>query len=295
MKQVSSFNYVFPLLSALFSAGMLMFSEVLTTQYRYSSLFLMIFLNGIGGFLIFLFLPDKIKNTKLVLSAHPFLLLCASLFSYCFSGLAAFYATSHLGATKISFALQLESLFIVVFAVLFLKEKLSLKTILAGILILAGGFFLQYTPGGLSFAFIDFIALLAPFFFAIGILLNTRLLQEYSAVTITAVGQLLVALPLIFLLFFFNNPLTFFTFFLIVIMSCFEGLAWLFYNKGLETVGASATTILFGSVPFFTLLFSYLFNHFLEDFFMIPANIFFVVCGGILISTGIIVISQLNP
>jgi drug/metabolite transporter (DMT)-like permease len=214
-------------------------------------------------------------------------MICASIFSYFLSGFAAFYASSQIGSTKISFALQLETLFVVLFAIMFLKEKITKRHIFAGILIIGGGVLLQVHQTGITFTFADFIALLAPLFFSIGIILNTRLLQYHNATTITAIGQLTVAILLCMLIPWLNFPLTLTSLSLIILMSSLEGISWLCYNKGLKAAGASVTTILFGTLPFFTLIFSYISNQWYENFFIIPQNILFIIIGGILIFGGI--------
>jgi drug/metabolite transporter (DMT)-like permease len=288
-------NLLYPLLSPFFSAGMLLCSEILTVKYNISPIFLMLLLNAIGGSILFLCVKNRIKKARQIAATHPFLLAGASVFSYLLSGLATFYAASQIGSTKISFALQLETVFVVAFAVLFLKEKLTKKTISAGLLIVCGGILLQMQNTGIIFTWTDIVVFLAPFLFSIGILLNTELLRHHDALAVTAFGQISVAVLLCIFLPWLNTSLTGIALLFILLMSVLEGFAWLFYNKGLATVGASVTTILFGIVPFFTLLFSFVFNRFFENYFIIPKNIWFVIAGGMCIFAGIVVISKSNP
>lgn len=288
-------KFLFPLLSALCSAGMLMLSEILTVKHNYSPLFVVLLLNIFGGITIFVLVKDKINSTKKIFTAHPLLLLGASLFSYVLSGLAAFYASSQIGSTKTSFTLQLETIFIVILAIIFLKEKITWKTVSAGLLIISGGALLQFHPEGISFTITDGIALLAPLFFSIGIMFNTQLLKYHDAVAVTAIGQLIAAAVLCLAIPWMAMPITAFSLMLAILMALLEGFAWLFYNKGLATAGASITTIIFGTIPFFTIMLSLLFNYIAKDFFIIPENILFVASGGILIFIGIIVISKSNP
>lgn len=255
----------------------------------------MLLLNAIGGSILFLCVKNRIKKARQIAATHPFLLAGASVFSYLLSGLATFYAASQIGSTKISFALQLETVFVVAFAVLFLKEKLTKKTISAGLLIVCGGILLQMQNTGIIFTWTDIVVFLAPFLFSIGILLNTELLRHHDALAVTAFGQISVAVLLCIFLPWLNTSLTGIALLFILLMSVLEGFAWLFYNKGLATVGASVTTILFGIVPFFTLLFSFVFNRFFENYFIIPKNIWFVIAGGMCIFAGIVVISKSNP
>ncbi len=288
-------KFLFPLLSALCSAGMLMLSEILTVKHNYSPIFVLLLLNIFGGIIIFLCVKDKIKSTRKILTAHPILLLCASLFSYLFSGIAVFYATSQIGSTKTSFTLQLEVIFIVILAIIFLKEKITWKTVSAGMLIIFGGVLLQMQTEGISFTITEGIALLAPLFFSIGILFNTQLLKYHDAVAVTAIGQLVAAAVLCLAIPWMTITITALSLILAILMASLEGFAWLFYNKSLATAGASITAIVFGTIPFFTIMLSLLSNYIAKDFFIIPENILFVVSGGILIFIGIIIISTSNP
>lgn len=295
---------LYPFLCAFFSALTLLLQEVALQKYSIQPIVFAFFISTIGGIFLFLFVGDKKDFIKHIVINHPLLFLSASFFTYCLSFIFAFYSITSIGATKVSFALQLETLFIILFSFLLLKEKINLRKCIAASLILFGGFLLNFSFLDFHFALTggDIFAILSALSFSIGIILTTKLLHNYHALSVTGAGMLaggvfLFAFILLFypFLFYFNyfsysNYFSFYNFYIILfifIIGLLEGFIWLLYNKGLEFVGASLTSIIFSTIPFFTLVFSFLFNLLLiSDFFLIPKNLFAIIFGGVLMFIG---------
>ncbi len=293
-------KYIFPLLSALFSAGMLLCVEYLFAMYSVHVIPLSAGYLCVGGLFLFLFVKNKKQKVSALFKQHLFLFIIASLIAYASSNILTFYSTEIIGATKMSFILQLEIFFVVICAILLLHEKITWSTACGGICIIAGGFLLHFSGASCSFNVTDIIALAAPVCFAVGIILNTKLVQQHDPLTVTAAG-FLVSGMFLFCVSVFVQGLSVYTIYttttpviIISIIGIIEGIAWLCYNKGLAIVGASVTSILFGTVPFITLLFSLGYNYLIKNMFIIPENIVFVVSGGVLIFGGIYITCEIS-
>jgi len=121
--------------------------------------------------------------------------------------------------------------------------------------------------------------------------LITILVKQYDVVLVTALSLVLMGV-FVFVLIILFLGLSLFSFtVLLFLLGITEGVIWWLYNKGLETVGASLTTIVYSTIPFFTLLFSFIYNIFNPWFFILPQNLISVIIGGVLMFCGIVVVN----
>lgn len=289
-------NLFYPLFSALVSSTAFLLTEIGLVQYAVQPLFLASFVSMVSGLFLFCFVKNSIASAKHIFRKQPFLILLIGIINavaYLFS----YYAITTIGATKATFFVELQILFIFLLAIFFLKEKLTLRTCTAGLLIIFGGSFLAFSFTSFSFSFSsgDLFCLLAAFFFSVAVILITKLVQSYDVLFITALVLLLTGVFIFFLsipFFQFSfSPFSWKLLAFLLFLGLLEGVIWILYNLGLRAVGASLTSIIFGTVPFFTLLFSFVTNlFFIPGFFILPENLLSVFLGGVLMFLGIVLI-----
>jgi len=273
--------------------------EILMDKYSFSSSIIIVITHFFAGIILASLIRDKwnfspIFNRK----KNLFLLVLSVLTTFSLASLAIFGSIKLIGSSKSSFVVLIEPLFIIILAAIFLKERISKKEVYGGVLMILGALLINFDFNYFKFVFGfgEFLAILAPFLFAIGIVATTDLLKRVKILELTSIELILGSIFMLITFSFlveFNYNFSFFSIILLVIVVFAIASNWLFYNLGLKKVGASICSILYTSKAFFTLAISYLLMWILPSLGLkIPENTLTVVLGGFLIILGIIVIKN---
>ena len=222
-------------------------------------------------------------------------LVGAALAIYAFAFMVRFSAIGLIGSGKAILLGRVETIFVVVLAVIFLGEVWSVQHWTAGILTLGGAILinLNATAWQLQFGRGEFLAILAPFGLAIGIITLKPMLDRLDAQWITGLALLLGGL---FLLPFWPRygqaiGLQQAVFWLIALSGVLRGLSWSLYNLSMRHIGASRSAIIFLSSAFFTVLGQVVLDAIWPGLrLQVPDNLLMAVIGGVVMAIGIVIL-----
>jgi drug/metabolite transporter (DMT)-like permease len=248
-----------------------------------------------------LFISRIIVNNKITIFRSWKLVLVGSLFLA--AAVFTWYdSVSRVGASKEGIlAGPLETVIVLIFAWLLLKEKLR-RLQLVGVVLALIGFFFAVSSGSLNFnsalpfsiTFGDFEAIVSAFAFAAGVIVMTKLVETHSPLEVTGASLLISGLILSGIAFATS------TFYLkirdwafLISFSLVPMLAALLYVIGLSRIGASLTSTIASSNILLTILLQLIFREF-GIRAILPENIPLAVMGATMGIFGIYVIHVEN-
>jgi drug/metabolite transporter (DMT)-like permease len=248
-----------------------------------------------------LFISRIIVNNKITIFRSWKLVLVGSLFLA--AAVFTWYdSVSRVGASKEGIlAGPLETVIVLIFAWLLLKEKLR-RLQLVGVVVALIGFFFAVSSGPLNFnsalpfliTFGDFEAIVSAFAFAAGVIVMTKLVETHSPLEVTGASLLISGLILSGIAFATS------TFYLkirdwafLISFSLVPMLAALLYVIGLSRIGASLTSTIASSNILLTILLQLIFREF-GIRAILPENIPLAVMGATMGIFGIYVIHVEN-
>ncbi|MEM7344043.1 MAG: DMT family transporter [Chloroflexota bacterium] len=201
-----------------------------------------------------------------------------------------------IGSGKATLLGRLETIFVVIMAVFFLKESLSVYHWIAGTLCLLGVLLINFDPMAwqLSFGFGEFLAILSPIGVAVGIIVSKPLIDRLNVQWMTGLAFLFsVLLTLPFWPIFPSSPvLSYWPYILIVFVGVGRGMAWLSFNLSLPHIGVTQASVIFLSTSFFTIIFQVLIARpFPALKIQVPVNLWLTVFGGIFMVMGILILT----
>lgn len=223
-------------------------------------------------------------------------IIVVALLIYAISFIVRTTAVTYVGAGTASLLGRLETIFIVLLATLFLGETLSSRFWLAGALTLIGTLLVNLNPNGwqLTLGWGEFLAIIAPFGIAVGIIISKPLLQRLNAQWMTGLAFLFGALFLLPLLPIYSANATF-SFGVLILLLCTgacRGLAWFAYNTAMPHIGASYSALIFLSSTFFTIIFQVVVaNRFPFLNIRVPPNLLMALLGGLVIVAGVAILT----
>lgn len=248
-----------------------------------------------------LFISRIIVNNKITIFRSWKLVLVGSLFLA--AAVFTWYdSVSRVGASKEGIlAGPLETVIVLIFAWLLLKEKLR-RLQLVGVVIALIGFFFAVSSGSLNFnsalpfsiTFGDFEAIVSAFAFAAGVIVMTKLVETHSPLEVTGASLLISGLILS------GIAIATSTFYLkirdwafLISFSLVPLLAALLYVIGLSRIGASLTSTIASSNILLTILLQLIFREF-GIRAILPENIPLAVMGATMGIFGIYIIHVEN-
>jgi len=287
---------IYVLGSGLSAAISLVLTEIVISHLNFEPILVAVLGNVIGGFMLLsASAPSLLQDGQNWRRSAFIRISVAAFFTYALTYALIFYAISLIGAGKVALLGQLESVFVVLLATLFLGEQLSPRRWFAGVLALSGALVINFNPKAwqLTYGLGEILATLAPLGFAAGIITLKPVLDKVNARLVTGLVLVLGALFLTPFL-----PLTVSSFELntatlvaIGLVGLMRAMAWLFYNMSLPHLGASRCAIVFLSFAFFTVLLQFVVAQLLPNFdLMVPDNLLVALFGGSLVTGGIIII-----
>ncbi len=289
-------NLVFVLISAVSAAFAILIAEVVIRLSDVAPLAMVLAGNTLGGLLLFTVAgingeirPRGVQGWEWVR------LFIAALFIGGLGTSFVFIAAGMIGAGKTALFVQLETVFVLTLAVIFLGERISRSRWIAGGIAIVGTTLMVFDPMALqlSIGLGEFFAIMGPFVIAIAIVLIKTLVDRGNPLVITAWIMTLGPLPLILL---FPNtlrslPLQILPLLLIALTGIFRAIAWLAFNSSLIRIGTSRTIILFLAFPLFAFFGqSILWRLAPELGLRLPEYPLFALGGGLLVAAGIIVL-----
>lgn len=288
------------LLAGLTAALSLILSEVAIRPYTIPPLLVIILGNLIGGTVLLTSAVNSIADFQIVKRRRNLLaVIGAALFIYTLGFLASFNAVGLIGSGKVALLAQLETVFVVILAILFLGERLTPWRWLAGGIALMGVMLINFDVQALRFnlSWGELLATVAPLAIASGIIIVKPVLDQADARLVTGLALVMGGLFLTPLVPLTGTPLAMSGAALAVIASAglMRGLAWLFYNVSLRHIGAARCAILFLSYAFFAVIIQIIVVQIAPGLgLQLPSNLIATVGGGLLVALGIAIL-QLEP
>jgi drug/metabolite transporter (DMT)-like permease len=286
--------------SGLTAAFSIILSEIAIRPYGVPPLPVIIIGNLIGGAVLLLSAAGSLADlARLRQRQNLGRVVAAALFIYAIGFLASFNAVKLIGSGKVALLGQLETVFVVILAIIFLGERLTAWRWSAGGVAILGVAFINFDLQAWQFSLSwgEMLALLAPLAVASGIITIKPVLDQADARLVTGVALGLGGVFLVPLLLFNQTPITLSgpIWAVIAAMGVMRGLAWLLYNLGLQHLGASRCAIIFLSYAFFTVLVQLIVVTLAPGLdLQLPANLFAAVAGGLLVAAGIVIL-QMEP
>ncbi|MCB0211550.1 MAG: DMT family transporter [Anaerolineae bacterium] len=284
------------LLAGLTTSLSLISSEIAIRPYAVPPLLVIILGNFIGGALLVASAANHYGDIALLKQPRNLVgVLCAALFIYTLGFLASFNAVGLVGSGKVALLGQLETVFVVTLAILFLGERLTPLRWLAGVIALLGVLLINFDVQALRFTLSrgELLATAAPLAVASGIIIVKPVLDLADARLITGLALLLGGVFLTPLLPLTGTPLTLSGAALLVIIGggIMRGLAWLFYNVSLRHIGAARCAIIFLSYAFFAVTLQIIIVQLAPGLgLQLPSNLVAAIGGGLLVALGIAIL-----
>lgn len=291
----------YPVISAILTAVVYVVIEILLSA-GFDKTALAATFGLIGGVVLLISTKPKILLASLKeLSRKLPALLLASFFGFAFSRMLEVAAIGMAGASKIAIMAQLEPIFVILLAAVFLKERPGMKKIFYGSFIVIGALLTNVHlggAGGLQFTIgtAEVLGIIFPMGYAFAVIFLTDLNKRIEPKVVTGCAMLLGSL----MLFAFGGgnlsgivtgePLIVTG----VLLACgiLTGAYWLAYNIGLRRLGASITSIVYASTPLFTFVFSSIAAIFFHGRISSMENQSFLVAGAILILAGTFLLAR---
>lgn len=289
----------YPLVSAVLTALVYVVIELLLSA-GFDKTALAATFGLIGGVVLLLSTKPKVLFPSLKeLSKKIPALLLASFFGFAFSRLIEVAAIGMAGASKIAVMAQLEPIFVILLAAVFLKERPGAKKLVCGSLIVIGAILANvHDTSGLKFILGtgEVLGVIFPLGFALAVIFLTGLNKSIEPRVVTGCAMIMGSLIIsafygvgLYSGIVAGGPL-FGT--VLLASGLLTGLYWLAYNMGLRLLGASITSIVYASTPLFTFLFSSIAVVFCPNMILAPENPKFLISGAILILAGTFLLAK---
>ena len=281
--------------SALLSAIGFVITEIGLSGYKLSPPTIAIFSNVIGGLFLLVYYRKDSQLTILRSRAILAPLIIAAISTYGLAPLYSFVAVQQIGAGQAALLSLLETPFIILLGLIFLRERLSRWGWGAAGLALLGTFVITFDPAALRLSWTqgEFYALLSSFLYALGIVASRQVFRQLNAGWTS--GFLLILGTIVLALFLpvaasgsvVELSLTMLT--ILGVIGLTRGLIWLLFNSGMKEIGASSAAILFLSSSFFTVIIQAGIAALLPNLALQPTtNLLMSLIGGILIAFGVV-------
>ncbi|MEM7536340.1 MAG: DMT family transporter [Chloroflexota bacterium] len=286
------------LLAATCAAFSWIFAETLLQFYGVPLIWAIILSNVAGGISLIAFSIRSSQPSVWTLSRKQWRnLIIVSICLYVASTLGSYYSVLLIGSGKSTLLGLLQSPVVVIFAIVFLSERLQSKHWIAGGFILLGAFLINFNPNAftLEIGIGESARIATTIFVAVGIILMKPIVAQVNAIQATGVSILisviflLMALPLFDVELQLNVPI----FVLLTIVGILRGLSWLLYYIALPVIGVSRGIILFGSNAFFTVLLQVAVVAMLPFLGLkLPSNLLMALLGGVFMLGGIALMNR---
>ncbi len=227
-------------------------------------------------------------------------LLVGSVATYAIGFLLLYSAIGIIGTSKTSLLGRLETIFIVMLAVLFLKEIWTPRHWVASIIALAGAVIVSFDPNAwsLDVGWGEVTAVLSALVFSVGIIALKSVLNRQGGLLVSGYGLLLGAIVLTPFLWIFpsdeaaGDAWTLAILGLLFVRGIFLALSWISYNVAMQHIGASRSSVMFLSIGFLSILLQVSVDALFPQLGLkLPAHLDAAVVGGIVICIGIYFVS----
>ncbi|MBT3345993.1 MAG: DMT family transporter [Gemmatimonadetes bacterium] len=222
-------------------------------------------------------------------------LLLGAAATYAAGFLLLYEAIGFIGTSKASLLGRLETIFIVLLAVIFLREPWTRRHWLGGLMALAGTALVNFDPGAwtLDLGWGELLAVVSALTFAVGIILLKSVLDRQDGLLVTGYGMMLGAL--ILSIFFTNGSVGSDTSSAggVVLAVLFGrgillAISWIAYNVAMQYIGASRCSVLFLSISFMAILLQVSVDAVAPGLgLQLPTHLGLAVLGGVVICAGI--------
>lgn len=293
-------NFIYPIGSAILAAFSLVFTEISVGYFGVDPLLVIVLGNLIGGSVLLLMSVDNPAGFRRLRQPRALATVAlGALCIYAVSYLLFFNAIAMIGAGKAALFGQLETVFVVIFAIIFLGEVLTRRRWMAGLLAFLGMILINFDLRLLQFTlgWGELMAMLAPICVAAGIVVLKPVLDFADARQVTGLALIFGALymmpfvPFLVTVYIVSAA----AFVTIAFMGLWRGTSWLAYNLSIQRIGASQSAIIFVSFAFFTVLLQGVVAWLMPWLGVkLPANLLAALLGGSLIACGIVVL-QTDP
>ncbi len=283
------------LLSAILSGVLLTLSEAIISYFGVAPLALSLLSNFVGGMILLLVSYRRRPSFKGWANwRRGGLLALAALTGFGFAYLIYFDAMPRIGGGKVALLGLLQTPFVVVLAILFFGERLSLWGVIAGMTALAGAFFINFDAGALrlSWGIGESEVVVGALLYAVGIVALKPLIAEANAGWITGLAMVAGGIVLVLFVPAFGVSLQigWAGMGLVIVAGILRAFIWSSYNLSTARAGASRTAILYLSFALFTVFFQQVAIALMPALGLIaPENMGMAILGGLLIIAGIII------
>ena len=286
---------LYVLISAILAAFSWLLTEITLGFYQIDPIIAALGANLAGGLIL---LATRRRSTRFFPAwqwREWATVLAIALAIYTLAFQLSFNAVNLIGAGKVVLLGRLETIYVIVLAVLFLGETLSPRRLMAGGLAIIGAVLINFNPQAwrLTFGWGELLAVLAPLGVSTGIILYKPLLDRAEAGRVTGFALVFGAIFLIPLTPLAEAPLIlgWTALLVIILMGLFRGAAWLIYNIALRHIGASRSAIIFISSGFFTVILQVVVAIIVPALGLRPPdNLITALLGGVLVALGIVVL-----
>jgi len=292
---------LYVLAAGFLAAVAVVLTEIAIKFYGVAPLVAIILGNLIGGLFLLGSSARRLSREKQLVSRWQnwIPIVAAALSIYTLGFLASFNAIGLVGSSKVALLGQLETLFVVTLAIIFLGEQFTPRHWLSGILAITGAILINFDPRALqlTFGWGELLAVLAPLGLALGIIILKPLLDKADARWVTGLALLLGAafLSPFVLLGSASMNIGWAALFVLAGMGTTRGSAWLSYNMAMRHIGPSRCAIVFLSFGFFTVIVQAVVAALGPQLgLQLPTNWGMTLLGGVLVAAGIVVL-QTGP
>ncbi len=292
----NQFKYgLYAFAAALLTGMMIVMTEILLRFYTVDSLVIILFGNFSGAaLLLFGAWSGRVSFGEMWRPVEWVRLIIAASLLYVAGIVFALAAIGQLGAGKTALLGQLETPFVVVLAIIFLGEVLSLRRWIAGAMAVGGTLLINFDPTSLQLeaSWGTLYAILAPLSFAVGIIIFKPLLDQKDARWVTGISLLIGGVLLLpftpttgFL------ELGFVALFLMLLIGVMRALAWLSYNFAVQYIGPAQSSLIFISFAFIAVLMQLGVSTVMPALgLQPPENITLALLGGGIVAFGIVLL-----
>lgn len=292
---------LYVLAAAILAATSNIFTEIALRFFDATPFIIAVLSNLVGGLLL-LIISAKHRNIGWSSWRRNDWLrvIMAALIIYAVSFLVRFESIGLIGTSKTILLARLETIFVVLLAVMFLGESMSTRHWIATILTIGGALLINFNPNAvqLQFGRGELLAVLSSLGIAAGIIILKPVLDRQDGQQTTGIGLLGGA---IFLLPFFALYTSVDTVInigwgglaLIIVMGLIRGVSWSAYNTAMSHIGASQSAIIFLTSAFFSVMFQVVVDAIAPYLdLQVPSNLLTALIGGIIIAIGIIILQR---
>ena len=282
-------------LSALFAAAGLILTEIAVRSLSVSVVEIAVGSNYVAGTMLLGWSAMRGGHRWTGWGRADWFRLVAGSVATFAAGFLLLYASIGLvGTSKTSLLGRLETIFIVLLAVAFLKERWTPRHWLASMTGLAGAVIVNFDPTAwsLDFGWGEGMAVTSALVFAAGIITLKSVLNRHSGPLVTGYGLMIGAVVLTpFLPALQGTATDVSTPIVVLALLCGRGillgLSWVTYNVAMQHIGASRSSVLFLSIGFLSILLQVTLDALAPGLgLQLPAHLDMAIVGGAVICAG---------